>query len=44
MGSAGPEVGNSAGRGGDNSSVDADFARRIGLDFHTEDVEFGQFL
>ena len=37
------QVGNSAGRGGDNSSVDAEFARRIGLDFHTEDVDLVSF-
>ena len=30
-------VGNSAGRKGDPSSVDADFARRVGLAFYTED-------
>lgn len=30
-------MGNSAGRKGDPSSVDADFARRVGLAFYTEE-------
>ena len=30
------EVGNSAGRRGDGNAVDEEFARRLGLAFHTE--------